>query len=120
MNDGDDSSSGYGNEDNYLTISALVSSASAVVAVAASGQWARIAQLVVIAAQLATDLRRQRHTRRTDGNACPALRPPVTVPKLPGDHMPDWIAIPPECQRSGRYLGREGPCPSRSRARSRA
>lgn len=65
MDQRDDNSSGYRDEDKYLTISALLSSASAVVAVAVSGQWVRIAQLVAIAAQLATDLRRQRHTRRT-------------------------------------------------------
>ena len=120
MNQSDEKSCRYADKDKYPTISALLSSASAVAAVAVSGQWARIAELVATTAQLATDLKHQRRTRRTNGTAHPALPPCATVPKLPRDYRPDWIAIPPEYRQGVRYPGREGPCPNVSRACSRA
>lgn len=109
MNQRDDSSS-CRDVDRYQTISALLSSASAVAAVAVRGRWVWIAELAVIAAQLVTDLRRQRHTRRPHGSAHPALPPCATVPKLPGDYLPDWIAVS-EYPRDAGYSGGEGPCP---------
>lgn len=119
MNQRDDSSSGYSDQHKYLTISALLSAASTIAAVV-GGQPAWMAQLVVIAAQLATDLRSHHHTRRTNSNAHPALPRCATPPKLPEEYLPDWIAVLAEYRQGVRYPPREGPIPSSSRECSRA